>query len=545
MGLLISLMIAGMASCGSQAAPLLRAGDHLVFYGDSITEQQLYTRFVQQYLVCRYPGLKLTFHNAGWSGDTAPGGLKRLQRDVLSLRPTIVTLFFGMNDGAYGNYTEEVGKQYRDGLDGLVTTLQKRGVRVVVFGPGCIDPDKAPSAAGQYNLTLKKLTEIARQVAAERRCPFADIHTPMLAYQTAKKKADPAFTMIPDAIHPDLNGHLLMAHLMLQALKAEPLEPFGSYDLKSERGGLHLVRKDRFDLTFQAPASKSMLFWYPQSAHQTMVDSGFLNMASRKLQIAGLPSKQYELRVDGVLAGVYSRDQLAQGVAIPGYISEGGRQLHDLVETTERNYFATWRRIRLMYPHLQSTAAAVRSLMAADRDVQLLINDLSANPKPAVIELSAAPTGPNLALNKPYVSSDPNTAGWETGLTDGDWTAAPPHCYATGMQDRFPKHVTIDLEQPQTVGTVIAGTPHFGSTRTIEVSLSRDGTTYVPAGSHEFPSGTAAKRVFTFAPRQARYVRLTFRDYHAAEVVFPRTFGFLTEVEVYSESLEDLSPSGK
>ena len=82
----------------ARAEPVLKAGDRVVLYGDSITEQRQYTRFIQQYIQCRYPELKVNFYNAGWSGDTAGGGFGRLERDVLLLKPTVVTLFFGMKD---------------------------------------------------------------------------------------------------------------------------------------------------------------------------------------------------------------------------------------------------------------------------------------------------------------------------------------------------------------------------------------------------------------------------------------------------------------
>ena len=34
----------------------LRDGDRVVFYGDSITDQRLYTTFVETYVVTRFPG---------------------------------------------------------------------------------------------------------------------------------------------------------------------------------------------------------------------------------------------------------------------------------------------------------------------------------------------------------------------------------------------------------------------------------------------------------------------------------------------------------
>ncbi|MCY2931095.1 MAG: hypothetical protein NTV86_16725 [Planctomycetota bacterium] len=63
----------------SPAEFVLRPNDRIVFYGDSITEQHLYTNYVESYLATRYPELKLSFFNAGWGGDTVPGGAGREQ----------------------------------------------------------------------------------------------------------------------------------------------------------------------------------------------------------------------------------------------------------------------------------------------------------------------------------------------------------------------------------------------------------------------------------------------------------------------------------
>lgn len=76
-------------------------GDRVVFLGDSITEQKLYSSLIEMYALTRFPKWRLRFRNAGWSGDTAPGGLARLERDVLFFKPTVVTVKFGMNDHAY------------------------------------------------------------------------------------------------------------------------------------------------------------------------------------------------------------------------------------------------------------------------------------------------------------------------------------------------------------------------------------------------------------------------------------------------------------
>src|SRR5262249_37910247 len=98
---LVALTIATIISAAPESF-YLKDGDRLVFYGDSITDQRLYTTFVESYVVTRYPGMNVTFIHSGWGGDrvTGGGGGKidlRLSRDVISYKPTVVTVMLGMN----------------------------------------------------------------------------------------------------------------------------------------------------------------------------------------------------------------------------------------------------------------------------------------------------------------------------------------------------------------------------------------------------------------------------------------------------------------
>src|SRR5262245_55109428 len=81
-----------------------QTGDRVMFLGDSITEQYQYSSDIELYLTTRFPAWKLSFMNAGISGDTATGGANRFQQQVLDEKPTVVTINFGMNDGAYGAF---------------------------------------------------------------------------------------------------------------------------------------------------------------------------------------------------------------------------------------------------------------------------------------------------------------------------------------------------------------------------------------------------------------------------------------------------------
>ncbi len=164
-----------------------------------------------------------------------------------------------------------------------------------------------------------------------------------------------------------------------------------------------------------------------------------------------------------------------------------------------------------------------------------------ANVKPVVVAESAKiPDDTNFAFQKTYVSSDVNKFKWGGGLTDGSWESDADGTFATGDADTYPKTVTIDLEQEKTIGTVLLGVPSFGSTKTIEVSLSTDKLTFTPVGRHVFTLRQEEKHLFTFAATQARYVRLNYLD-HYSEPIRYQKFVFTTEVEVYAPGVKPAS----
>ncbi len=142
--------------------------------------------------------------------------------------------------------------------------------------------------------------------------------------------------------------------------------------------------------------------------------------------------------------------------------------------------------------------------------------------------------GKNVAAGKPHVSSDPNSQNWDSGLTDGNWGNQPPHCYATGSNPTFPKTVTIDLGNSETVHHIAYGTPNVGATKTVAISLSEDGTTFVEIHRNEFPVKRTSAVQARFAPQKARYVRATFVDSYPSQDTYGRDFGFLSELEVYA-----------
>ena len=142
----------------------------------------------------------------------------------------------------------------------------------------------------------------------------------------------------------------------------------------------------------------------------------------------------------------------------------------------------------------------------------------------------------NHALGKPYNSSDHNNFGWHGGLTDGSFASEQKHCFATSTGQKFPKNVVVDLQKTIPIKSVLVGVPCFGSTKKVDVSVSKDNKSFTSIGTLEFGQGKADKKSVKSAdPIPARYVKLDYLDKHPNMVTFDPNFMFTTEVMVFSE----------
>jgi len=208
-------------------AEALQSGDLVAICGDSITEQKLYSVFIEDYLLMCQPAPKLQAFQAGWGGETVAGFLLRMETDVLAFKPTVATLCYGMNDGRYqgkfGPLVPAAAEAYRKGLESILQGFKNNGVRfVVVGGPGAVDGDafQQPGATGEvYNETLAGISAVAKEVAEKNGLPYANVHDPMMeAIAKAKAKYGATYLVARDGVHPSASGQLVMAYAFLKAL---------------------------------------------------------------------------------------------------------------------------------------------------------------------------------------------------------------------------------------------------------------------------------------------------------------------------------------
>lgn len=135
----------------------------VVCFGDSLTagfgadEGQSYPDFLQVNL--DRDGFRYRVVNEGVSGNTTADGLERL-REVVAMKPAVVVLEFGGNDGLRGMKIEST----RTNLGTMIAALQAGGVKVVVGGM-TLPPDYGadyvnrftaiyPALAKKYNVPL-------------------------------------------------------------------------------------------------------------------------------------------------------------------------------------------------------------------------------------------------------------------------------------------------------------------------------------------------------------------------------------------------------
>ncbi len=226
----------------------LRPDDVVAICGDSITEQSLYSTFIEAYLLACQPVSGVRAHQFGLSGETSWEFLNRIESDVLSFRPTVATTCYGMNDGGYGPVDPQRQAAYRRATTEIVQRLKRSGVRLIVVGsPGAVDSDSFDkngpiwTTAEDYNRrTLRGLAEIAREVAAQQGVRYADVHG--LFYQAmekAKAKFGPRYHVAgADGVHPAANGHLIIAYAFLKALGCDGNIGTFTVDLSARRATL-------------------------------------------------------------------------------------------------------------------------------------------------------------------------------------------------------------------------------------------------------------------------------------------------------------------
>ncbi len=336
--LLLSCAAIAQTAQSPIAAMELQDGDSFVFVGDSITHGGSYTQYVEDFYFTRYPERRIRFHNAGISGDKAQDALDRFDLDIVAYKPQYATVLLGMNDGAYSHFDHDIFATYERDMGILLDQLEALGAKILVMAPTQFDHvnnaarmndekyrGRARQRSPYYNAVLAFYGAWLREQVFQRGLGFADLWTPLNDLTLEQRKTNPAFTFIPDSIHPQQKGHAIMAAALIRGLNpkragvsAIALSRNGRTWTSAESGGaVSNLKGKRNGLTFTFSA-RSLPWVLPPEAQlgYDLANAG-PTLSKETLHVAGLPPGDYEIDIDGQnIGGPYSHTALAAGLEL-------------------------------------------------------------------------------------------------------------------------------------------------------------------------------------------------------------------------------------
>jgi lysophospholipase L1-like esterase len=384
-------LILGMGTAARAEGPFaIRDGDRIVFYGDSITDQRLYTTFVETYIVTRFPSMNVAFVHSGWGGDRVTGGGggpidRRLARDVFAYKPTVVTVMLGMNDASYQPFKPSIFDVYARGYQHLVQSLRSRlpDVRLTLIIPSPFDDvTRKPAFAGGYNQVLLRYGEFVRALAEKEGATLADLNTSVVSALKRAFEIDPthAEDLIHDRVHPGPAGQLLMAEALLKAWNAPAVVSTVEIDasaktvVKQENTKLDDLHADGTISWTQLDSSLPMPIDLKDPTTALAVRASDVEQALNQqvLRVSSLDATRYQLKIDGRNVAELTRDRLGAGVNLAEYETPmfgQARAVHVLTKQHNNIHFQRWREVQVpfegeTYPSLSRTIADLDALEA-------------------------------------------------------------------------------------------------------------------------------------------------------------------------------------
>lgn len=206
---------------------IVRAADPLpvVSLGDSITrgvrsgvtEEETFSWDLQRALHSKENPVSV--RNVGIGGERTDQALKRLDKDVLALKPRAVLVMYGHNDSYVdvGESAPRISRDaYADNLRKLVRNIRNSGAVPVLMTPPAYSSGNKNGIGMDPDILLEDYARTVRDVAAELRVPLVDHYS---VWRKRRDGGEDIRTLTTDGYHPNPAGHKLMAETILPTLR--------------------------------------------------------------------------------------------------------------------------------------------------------------------------------------------------------------------------------------------------------------------------------------------------------------------------------------
>lgn len=353
------------ATAAEDSAFFFRDGDRAMILGDSITQGRTYSTYIESYVLSRFPKWNITFRNTGWSGDTMGlrlrGGLEKgFMRDLQPLKPTAVTIDFGMNDG---RARDKGYPEYLANAQKMAKLFAAEGTRVAFVTSSPEERFQANQPAGsEYNLVLRKYSDGLKTVAAENQLPFVDQLAPMIeVIETGRKEGilgvdESGARLAPDGVHPNPSGGVVMAAVILKGLKAPSL--VSSVEVNAANGeakadGATVSNVKTGETLSFTRLDEAMPWPLPKDGLVAAKISNFKpfdDLSRYELKVTNLSAPKYEVAIDGKPIGTFTKEELAGGVNVSEKAADVMPEVGKLLEAIRAKndvYYKLWRDVKL------------------------------------------------------------------------------------------------------------------------------------------------------------------------------------------------------
>jgi acyl-CoA thioesterase-1 len=191
----------------------------IAIVGNSITEGSGVNPYRDAYpaQLGLYLGDNYLVGNFGVSGRTMlkkgdyPIWAEPLFQDALAFEPDILIILLGTNDSKPQNW-DLYGEEFDDDYLAMIDTFSVGGKNPEVWA--CLPP---PAFAVKFSIRdsviVNEVIPSIEQVIAERQLKWVDFYTPFIGHSE----------YFPDDIHPNANGHNIMARILYEALTGESI----------------------------------------------------------------------------------------------------------------------------------------------------------------------------------------------------------------------------------------------------------------------------------------------------------------------------------
>jgi lysophospholipase L1-like esterase len=222
-----SLLAGAFAVAGEDSAERkveLKNNDRIIFFGDSLTalagqeapKQHVtkgYVRIVRETLQETHKDKNIEVDWVATGGHTVPDLLKRVDKDVLAKKPTIVVIQIGCNDA------RRLAKEtFKSSLEELIDRLQKAKVQVVQCTLTSVG--EKHDGTNKDDPKLEEFARIEREVARAKNVPVNDLRK---AFVEHWRKNNPgnlySGILTYDGNHFNDAGHRFVAEQMLKRFK--------------------------------------------------------------------------------------------------------------------------------------------------------------------------------------------------------------------------------------------------------------------------------------------------------------------------------------